>query len=476
MARLLFLQNIEYEFLGPMYISSYARQRGHEVQLAIGATLDELAASIEAFQPDLVAFSIMTGSHHWARDIAREIKSRFGIGNIFGGAHPTFFPDFIREDGIDMLVRGEGEEAVADILDRIDAKTPLSGIENLVWKRADGSIESNPVRGLRNDLDDYPFPDRHLYDALDSRLDRSVRNVITSRGCPFHCTFCFEDSMRELYDGKGKYVRIRSIEKVISELKILRDTTDVSTVYFADDVFGMSRRWLYDFLEVYRVEIGLPFICLVRADLVAANEEYAQRLADGGCKSVFFGIESGNENIRNTLLKKNLTNKQIKLAASRLHAAGIKFRSYNIVGLPGESMEEAWETLELNIEIGTDYPWCSVFMPFPGTALTEYAIEQGYLDRSFEFDSISRSFFTDSNLRQPHAREIANLQKFFQTAVLLPWTLPLIRKLVCLPPNKLFDAWFGLVYFITYIRSERKQFFVTLWFAIRNYRHVLTRE
>lgn len=476
MARLLFLQNIEYEFLGPMYIAALAKEHGHEVQLAIGGALAQLAPHIEEFAPDLIGFSIMTGSHQWARGLAQQIKARYGIPCIFGGAHPTFFPDFIQEPGVDMLVRGEGEEAVVDVLDRIAARQPLDGVANLIWKRPDGSIENNAVRALRRDLDDYPFPDRHLYDALNGRLDRSVRNVITSRGCPFHCTFCFEDSMRELYDGKGKYVRIRSIDKVIVELNVLRRGTDVSTVYFADDVFGMSRRWLYDFLEVYKREIGLPFICLVRADLVAAHEEYAQRLADGGCKSVFFGIESGNDDMRNRVLKKQLTNDQIRIAAKRLHAAGIKFRTYNIVGLPGESLADAWETVRLNIEIGADYPWCSVFMPFPGTALTEYAFERGYLDRAFKFDSLSKSFFTDSKLKLPEVREIANLQKFFQTAVLWPSSLPIIRRLVRLPPNRAFDLWFGLVYFLVYIRSERKKFFETLWFALRNYRHVLARE
>lgn len=476
MAKLLFLQNIEYEFLGPMYIAAHAAAGGHRVRMAMGNDADSFDRVIREFSPDLLGFSTMTGSHCWARDVASKLKERHGVPNIFGGAHPTFFPEFIHEPDVDMLVRGEGEEAVREILDRIDTGSDFSNVPNLIVKLKDGSLRENPVRKLRSDLDDYPFPDRNLYDALEGHIDRRVRTVITSRGCPFHCTFCFEDSLRELYKGKGKFVRMRSISKVIEELKVLCSTTNVETVYFADDVFGVNRRWLYQFLEVYRREVGLPFICLARADLVAADTAYAQRLADGGCRAVFFGIESGNEEIRNRVLNKRLSNDQIILAAECLHAAGIPFRTYNIVGLPDETLEDAFATLRLNIAVRADYPWCSVFMPFPGTALTEYAFERGYLDHAFEFDSLSKSFFSDSKLRMPDIDRIANLQKFFQTAVLWPWTLPLICRLIKLSPNPMFDMWFGLVYFLIYVRSEQKTFWRTLRFALRNWRHVLGKK
>lgn len=476
MARLLFLQDIEYEFLGLQYISAYAKTGGHDVRVALGGNAAAFERTIRQFQPHLLGFSIMTGSHRWAADLAEKLKARYGLLNIFGGAHPTFFPEFIHEQGVDMLVRGEGEETVREILDCIDAGCDFSGVANLVIKIRDGGVRENPMRELRRDLDDYPFPDRDLYNATKGSMDRGVRNVITSRGCPFHCTFCFEDSLRELYKGKGPFVRIRDIPKVIEELKILRSTTNVHTIYFADDVFGLNTKWLYEFLEVYKNEVGLPFICLARADLVAADPGYARRLADGGCRAVFFGIESGNEEIRNRLLKKQLSNAQIRLAADRLHTAGIKFRAYNIVGLPDETLDDAFATLRLNIDIRTDYPWCSVFMPFPGTALTDYAFEKGYLNHDFDFNSLSKSFFLDSKLKMPDMDRAANLQKFFQSAVLWPHTLPLIRRLIRLRPNRLFDLWFGFVYFLMYIRSENRSFWKTLYFAVRNRRHALARK
>jgi len=474
MAKLLFLQNLEYEFLGPMYISSIVKRSGHECRLALGQTFDQFRDPIEEFQPDLVGFSVMSGSHAWALGIARQVKREYRIRNIFGGAHTTFFPEFIEADGVDMVVRGEGEEAVVDLLNRINRNESPVDIPNLWWKN--GGIYKNDVRPLRSELDDYPFPDRTLYDGLRGRLDRSVRNVITSRGCPWHCSFCFEDAMRELYEGKGKYVRIRRIDSVLEECVELQRTTNVRTVYFADDVFGMNKKWLYDFLPRYKKEVSLPFICLVRADIVASDEEYAFRMAEGGCKSVFFGVESGNEELRNRVLVKHLTDQQIERAAKYLHDAGIPFRTYNITALPGETLDDAVSTVDLNIKIKADYPWCSVFSPFPGTALTQYALDGGYLDRDFTPDELSRSFFLDAKIKGPEVDQLQNLQKFFQTAVLWPWTFSLIKKLIQVRPNVIFTMWFGLIYFYIYLRSEQRGFWRTLRFALKNYHHVLAKE
>ncbi|KAA3595572.1 MAG: radical SAM protein [Calditrichaeota bacterium] len=476
MAKLLFLQNLEYEFLGPMYISSILKENGHQCELKIGETLEEFEEAILDFKPDLVGFSIMTGSHEWARKIANKIWQKYKIPNIFGGAHPTFFPEFLKEDGVQMIVKGEGEEAVLEILNRIEIGKNLEGVPNLLIKKTDETISETPLRNLKSDMDFYPFPDRNLYDDLNGRLDRSVRNVITSRGCPFHCTFCFEDAMRDLYKDKGKYVRIRSIDKVIEECLRIKNETDARIIYFADDVFGMSKKWLYEFLPIYKREVGLEFICLVRADIVASDKDYAKNLAAGGCKSVFFGIESGNEDLRNLVLKKQLSNEQIISASKYLHEAGIKFRTYNILGLPGETLEDAFSTLELNIEIEADYPWCSVFSPFPGTELTNYAFENGFLDDQFAYNSLSKSFFLDSTIQMPHIEQLENLQKFFQTVVLFPKSLPLVKKLIKLKPNQLFTWWFGLVYFYVYLKSENRNFWETFRFALRNFKHVLVKQ
>jgi anaerobic magnesium-protoporphyrin IX monomethyl ester cyclase len=474
MAKLLFIQNIEYEFLGPMYIAAFVAQR-HQSRVAIGTSAEDFFSVMDEYQPDFIGFSVMTGNHLWAADTARRLKAAYSVTTVFGGAHPTFFPQFIDQDGVDIICRGEGEEAVADLLNAHDEGRDFSTIANLHVKLPDGSIVRNAVRALEPNLDRYPFPERTLYDLLDGRSERSLQHIITSRGCPYDCTFCFEKSMKDLYQGKGKYLRVRSMENVLAEILELKDKHGAKVIYFCDDVFGINTQWLYPFLEAYRAQVGMDFVCLVRADIIARHPEYAQKLRDAGCQTVYFGIETGSEETRNTVLNKRLTNEQIYRAAQLLHEAGIKFRTYNILGLPGETLKDAFETIRLNVRIKADYPWCSLFAPYPGTALASYAVTQGYLKQDFNLDSFAPSFFVNSHLNQQDIRSIENLQKFFQTAVLFPWTIPLIRRLIALPPNILFRLWFGMVYFFVYIASEERSFLHTLRFALRNARHTISK-
>jgi len=474
MAKLLFIQNIPYEFMGPMYISAVLKRGGHSVELAAGADFDAVKTAVERFRPDVAAFPVMTGQHRWALEVGRKIKKNYGVATLYGGPHASFFPEFIEEDGVDILCRGEGEDAVLELMDRVGNGSDIKDIPNLFVKSARG-IWRNEVRPLRADLDSYPFCDRTLYARLPDMPDAGVANIITSRGCVYRCSFCFEESMKELYRGKGRYVRFRSVERVIEELREIKRERSPRVIYFCDDVFGINKDWLREFLPAYKREIGLEFLCLVRADVVASDADYARRLYDAGGKVVFFGIETGSERLRNKVLKKNLGDAAIRQAAASLHGAGIKFRTYNILGLPGETLDEAYETVRMNTEIGADYPWCSIFSPYPRTELALYAAEKGYLPPDFSPDDIPRSFFIDSSLNMKDIRRIENLHKFFQTAVLWPWTLPAVRLLVKLPPNPLFRLWFALVYFVVHVGSERRNFFRTLVFALKNCGSVLRR-
>jgi len=472
MAKLLFLQNQKTEFFGPMYISSMLKKHGHDCRLAIGEEFTDFTSVIDEYKPDLIGFSIMTGGQEWAKSMALDIKNTHGLPNLFGGPHPTFFPEFALEEGVDAIVRGEGEDAMLDVMNCVAENRSYSNIPNIVFND-NGTLSETPVRPLPDNIDTYPFPDRSLYETLRGTGDDGVQRVITARGCPYLCTFCFQDSMRRLYKGKGKAMRVRSIDAVIDECRQMKEEQGARVIYFADDAFGLDRKWMYSFLERYKTEVGLPFICLIRANVVAQDENYAQALADAKCESVFFGIESGNEYLRNTVLKKNLSNTDIRIASKRIHKAGLKFRTYNILGLPDETLEDAFATVDLNIEIKADYPWCSIFSPYPGTKLAEYAESQGYIAPDFDYSTLSGSFFVESKLNFPHARELGNLQKFFQTAVLMPWTFPLIKRIIKLPPNILFSLWFGFIYFIVFVKSERRGFFKTLKYALANAKHVL---
>jgi radical SAM superfamily enzyme YgiQ (UPF0313 family) len=470
MAKLLFIQDIHYEYLGPIYISAMLKRAGHDCRIAIGKSLINFQPVIEDYQPDIIGFSIMSGSAAWANELGVQIKNKYGLPTIFGGVHPTFYPEYIKNEGVDLLVRGDGEEAALEVMNSIEDKKDFGNIGNIIYKK-NGRIIENKIRDLQTDLDIYPFPDRKLYEQelRKYNMDLTVRNVITSRGCPFSCTFCQAAIMRQIYKGKGNYVRIRKIDKVLEELLLLKNTTDVRSLYFVDDIFGLDFKWLKDFLSLYRKRVGLEFSCLVKADAVRKHKDYAKLLKDAGCRMVAFGIESGSERLRNELLKKEISNEDILSAASMLHDAGIKFRAFNIVGLPNETLKDAYETVQLNIDIKTDYPWCAIYLPIKDTALANYALNQKALPQDY-FNKINkRSFFSGSSpLQTEDIERIVNLQRFFQTAVWWPWAFPLIKLLIKIPPNPIFNLWFGFIFYIVYTKSEGRNWWKTFLFAIKS--------
>lgn len=471
MAKLLFIQDIQYEYLGPIYISAMLKKEGHDCKIVIGKSLVNFETTIENYNPDIIGFSIMSGSAAWANEIGAQIKNKYGLPTIFGGVHPTFYPEYINNEGVDILVRGEGEDAVLEVMNCIEEKKYFGSIGNLIYKK-NGSVIENRIRNLEPDLDTYPFPDRKLYEAelRKYNMDLTVRNVITSRGCPFSCTFCQAVTMREIYKGKGNYLRTRKIEKVLEELELLKNMTETRLLYFVDDIFGLDFEYLKDFLLLYKKRVGLEFSCLVRADVVRRHKDYAKLLKDSGCRMVAFGIESGSDRVRNELLKKRVRNEDILLAASMLHDSGIKFRAFNIMGLPGETLNDAYETIQLNIDIKTDYPWCAIYLPLKDTALADYALKDKELPRDY-FNSINkRSFFSGSSpLKTEGIEKLVNLQRFFQTAIWWPRTFPLIKLLIRFPPNPIFNLWFGFIFYIVYIKSEGRSWWKTFLFAVKSY-------
>lgn len=434
-----------------MFISGLLKKRGHTVDVFIASgNDDDIIGDIAAFKPDIIGFSCTTGIHKWALQFAEKMRRRVPGKVLFGGPHATYFPEVIQEPAVDIICRGEGEGAVLELADRIDRGVALEDTANF-WFKVDGKIIRNPPRPLINDLNELAFPDRDLYLQKYPFLNKSQKMFFGGRGCPFKCTFCFNHAFLKLYKGKGKVVRYRSVENVIEEIKEVRRNYGMKNIYMIDDTFILNKNWLLNFCEKYQTEVGLPFACQVRADL--ADEEIIRRLSEAGCTNVFFGVEVGSETLRNSLLKKEITDDDIKRLAKLLKKYHIKFRTYNMLGLPGETLAEAFKTMDLNAEIGTDYPWCSIFHPFPGTELAEYAKVNNLLETSI--DDAAPSFFKDSIIKSEYKNEIVNLQKLFFYGVKFPWITPLIKRLIRFKPNIFLDLAFLVGYGWCYIRSEK---------------------
>ncbi len=179
-------------------------------------------------------------------------------------------------------------------------------------------------------------------------------------------------------------------------------------------------------------------------------------MRNAGCYIAYFGIESGNDYIRNQILGKNIDRQQIIDTAKMLRKNGIKIGTFNMVGMPGETFENAWETVRLNQIIHSDYPWCSIIQPYPGTELEAYARQTGVLSPGYGVDSLSQSYFNDTVLQNPDSEALVVLQKLFYLAVRFPELEKTIRWAARKNSrNMLIQALFNLTYAWRYSKTYK---------------------
>lgn len=464
--RVLFLQNIWREYFSVMMLSAVLRQHGHVVRIAITSKPSATLREVESFRPGVVCFSFTNCEEGWALQAAARIKERHpDLPVIVGGPHPTLHPELAARESIDAVNRGEGEYSLLEYVEAREKGTDWRDIRNLCY-RENGKVVRNEVRPLVEDLDSLPFHDRESYFHYKFLKTNPVKYFFTGRGCPYNCSFCFNIEYRSIYPNKNKYVRKWSVERVLAEIWDVRARYPVKYVRFEDDVFTQKIGWLREFLPVYDREIGLPFLCYIRAGV---SEEIVELLAEASVHTVLFGIETGDEERRNSLLGKGVKDEQIRDTARLLHKYGIHFFTTNILALPGETWEQALGTLRMNQEIRVPDTWCSIFQPYAGLPITEYAIEKGYLAREPE-NEIGINTFTDNALRQPDVDRIFNLHKFFYPLARWPWLEPLLLPLTKLPKNRAFHYIFVLFYARSYMQHSRIGVIRILWEAMHWFR------
>jgi anaerobic magnesium-protoporphyrin IX monomethyl ester cyclase len=433
---LVLIQQYKFTALGPMYISATLKKAGHNCILLVEGLEKNIMESIEKIKPDLIGFQVFTGQQHWALKYAKLIKERFAVPVIFGGNHVTYNPNIIEENEcIDYICRGEGEYATLELIERIKQKGDVTNIKNM-WARANGKIYKNDVRPLANP-DDLPFPDRELYYRYPIFFRNSIKLFITGRGCPFKCTFCHNHLDIDLYQGKGEWARKRKPSLVIEEIKQVKNKYPLRIVDFSpDDYFLSDREWALEFLKLYAQEIKLPFVFNTRPESI--NEEIIKALKTAGCRGAAISIESADDRLRNEVLKKNIKISDIQRAVKCLKDQKLLIETYNMIGIPGETLEQALETLELNIKLKPTWARCSIIAPYPNTNLWNIGIKEGRLD-PISADQFSDNYLSETLFKIPHKNEIINLQRFFAICVRFPFLLPIVKGLIKLPPNKIFD-------------------------------------
>ncbi len=326
------------------------------------------------YQPDLVGYSISTGLHNRYMAFNRMLKARIpDFRTIVGGPHPSYFPEFIHTDTIDFLCVGEGEWPTLELVTALEeGRSPLE-IAGLHVKLPDGSIQTNSPRPYERNLDAFPYPDHSIMYSFPHLRESPIAYLMAGRGCPYNCTFCFNHVAQDLQ--AGRYIRFRSPENVIGECLELRDRFSKRFMAFQDDTFSLNYRYLDQLLPLYAEKVGLPYLVHLRADNLTLK--MADLLAETGCKRAVIGLENGFFDIRYDILSKNISDEQIIRCGELLHERGIELLTQNMFGVPGETVESALSTIELNIRCKVDVMVIHFYQPYPGTKLAQVAVDMG---------------------------------------------------------------------------------------------------
>lgn len=409
----------EYIPMGIAHLSSALKSEGHITSLmdyTWGGGIKSCLGKVNRERPDIIAITMFSGMKDFVAGLAREIKKEFDVPIIAGGPHPTVASEeAISIPHIDMICVGEGEDVICELLARLEEKQNLEGVKGL-WFKKDGAIVKNEVGSLKENLDEYPFPDRELFDFQRYLKARDgVMDVIAGRGCPYSCTYCINPYLQGLYKGKGSFIRKRSVENVVSEIAQILKQYQIKGVAFHDDIFTISKAWLREFADVYRKDIGLPFTCSARPESV--DEETVALLKKANCISISIGIESGNERIRREVLHRPLTDQAIINAFDLAREAGISTYSYNMIGVPYETREDIEKSIELNRKVRPSSLQVTVFQPYPGTELRALSVEKGWLADE-DTTPESHKFYSIMKYHYISKKEIERERAFFRYNVI----------------------------------------------------------
>jgi len=420
--------------LGIAELSARAKFTGNESFLGISSREDVLA-KIEKIRPEVIAYSAITGEHKYYFELNDAVKRRFSsIFTVMGGPHPTFYPECIKDSSLDAICVGEGDEAFPELLMALDDKKDISQIENISTKS-----KSSPLRNLIQDLDNRPFPDRDLFFEHTELGGFPVKTFMTSRGCPYPCTYCFNKPLLVMYANKGKFIRRQSVERSLEEISKVRERYPLKFIKFEDDIFVLrADEWLEEFSKKYSKRIGIPFNCLLRPDVV--TEDIVKLLKEAGCFSISMAIDSGNQYLREKVLKRYMSNDRIEKAFHLANSHGIKTFSNTILGIPFAKVDNELESIKLNIKCKVAYADFSILMPYPKTEIGEYCIQNKIFNAdisNYQMSILNRSPLTCFSEKEKDIQK--NISMLGSLAISCPCLRPLIlRWLIYLRPNRIY--------------------------------------
>ena len=363
--------------IGLAYLAAMLEENGCEVKVidCQGMDIDhsKLKSEIVNFAPDIVGITSIAPMIKSALLSAAIAKEAFpNVQVVLGGPHATFMDMQIMAENadVDVIVRGEGEQTLLELTQNFPFNKNLEKINGITFR-----INKNIIRTMNRpffqDLDELPRPAYHHFDLDKYRLfGRRILPVITSRGCPFQCSFCVATCMF------GKTYRMRSPLNVVDELEWLRDVHKAEAFTFYDDTLTFDKKRLLKICEeIGNRRIGLPWDCQTRVDQV--SREVLARMKVAGCQQVFFGVESGCQEVLDAVNKKTSIEQNenaIKLAKE----TGLFVSISLMIGYPGETLNTIKKTLDFVKRAKPDDAYICIATPFPGTELRSLVEKKGW--------------------------------------------------------------------------------------------------
>jgi radical SAM superfamily enzyme YgiQ (UPF0313 family) len=363
--------------LGLAYIASMLRQ-SHEVKIIdsniLNYTIGDVERELRSFNPDVVGITSVTPSIYEAYKVAETAKKvREDCIVVLGGPHATFTPRQTMEECkyIDIIVKGEGEETTRELIENIEKGASLKGVKGITFREKNEIIDTEPRPFIKN-IDNIPFPSRdllpmHLYNFNGVKYT----TMLTSRGCPFGCSFC---SSSRLFGGCW---RGRSPENVLEEMKIVYEEYGIRNIEFIDDTFTLDQKRAEKICDGI-IEQGWDISWGASSRVDTLSRELAEKMKKAGCWIIFLGIESGSQKILDAIGKR-ITLEQAKKAVKILKEAGIQVLGSFIIGFLQDTKETIKETIKFAKSLNLDYAEFSILTPYPGTPIFDYAKKNNML-------------------------------------------------------------------------------------------------
>ena len=353
--------------LGLAYLASVLREK-HEVKIVdsniLEYNMNDVRRELKKFNPDAVGITSVTPSIPQAYEVARiakEINENCKV--VMGGPHVTFLPEQTLKEckDIDIIVKGEGEVTVKELAESLEKGKSLKRVKGITFRKREKILNNEPRPFIQN-IDEIPFPSRDLLPVEKYKSNgKRYTTMITSRGCPFGCSFC---SSSRLFGG---YWRGRSPQNVLEELRIVYEDYKTKHIEFLDDTFTLDNKRAERICDgILKEKWDISWGASSRVDTI--TKKLAEKMKRAGCWILFLGIESGCQRILN-MMGKRITVEQIKKAVKAIKEAKIKILGSFILGFPGETIRSISRTIKFAKSLDIDYAEFSILTPYPGTPI-----------------------------------------------------------------------------------------------------------